>query len=273
MLDRRRLGLCYNCDEKYVRGHKCAKLFYLEVVNTDDDESDTQEGPPTDEPLISLHAIAGVRTEDTMQVKVQVVEQEFTALIDTGSTHNFFSSQAAQAAELQFEANTGTRVTIANGDSVPCSGLARDVEIKIGKDIFTINAYSIPLDCFDMVLGVSFLKPLHTVLMDFDDLIMAFNHNGKRVLWKGLGSPRCNITTTSRLHAITHESTVSNLGQPTDNNNNIKQQEGKVLQQLLDSFTHVFQEPKGLPPSRDCDHRIHLKPNTEPIAVHPYKYP
>jgi hypothetical protein len=273
MLERRRLGLCYNCDEQYVRGHKCAKLFYLEVVNTDDDESDTQEGPPTDEPLISLHAIAGVRTEDTMQVKVQVGEQEFTALIDTGSTHNFFSSQAAQAAELQFEANTGTRVTVANGDRVPCSGLARNVEIKIGTDIFTINAYSIPLDCFDVVLGVSFLKPLHTVLMDFDDLVMAFNHNGKRVLWKGLGSPRCDITTTSRLHAITHESTVSNLGQPTDNNNTIKQQEGKVLQQLLDSFTDAFQEPKGLPPSRDCDHRIHLKPNTEPIAVHPYRYP
>jgi hypothetical protein len=70
--------------------------------------------------------------------------------------------------------------------TVPCSGLARDVDIKVGQDIFTINAYSIPLDCFDMVLGVSFLKPLHTILLDFDDLVMAFTYNGKRVLWKGL---------------------------------------------------------------------------------------
>jgi hypothetical protein len=273
MLERRRLGLCYNCDEQYVRGHKCAKLFYLEVVDTDDDTSDTQDGPTTDEPLISLHAIAGVRTEDTMQIRVQVGEQEFTALIDTGSTHNFFSAQAAQAAELQFEASTGTKVTVANGDRVPCSGLARDVEIKIGTDIFTINAYSIPLDCFDMVLGVSFLKPLHTVLMDFDDLVMAFNHNGKRVLWKGLGSPRCDIAPTSRLSAIKHDSTVPHQGQPTDSINTIRQQERKVLNQLLDSFEDVFQEPNSLPPSRACDHKIHLKPNTEPVAVHPYRYP
>jgi hypothetical protein len=177
MLEHRRLGLCYNCDDQYTRGHKCPKLFYLEVVGNDDDSPDDQAEHVVEEPLISLHAIAGVRTDDTMQVRVQVGEKEFTSLIDTGSTHNFFSAQAAQAAELQFEQQTGTRVTVANGDRVPCSGLARDVEIKIGNDIFTINAYSIPLDCFDMVLGVAFLKPLHRVLLDFDDLVMAFNYN------------------------------------------------------------------------------------------------
>jgi predicted aspartyl protease len=101
-----------------------------------------------------------------LQVRVQVGDKEFTALIDTGSTHNFFSTQAAQAVELQFQENTGMRVVVANGDRVPCSRLAKDVEIKVGDDIFTINAYSIPLDCFDMVLGVSFLKPLHTILLD-----------------------------------------------------------------------------------------------------------
>ena len=31
MADRRKLGLCYNCDEQYVRGHQCQHLFYLEV--------------------------------------------------------------------------------------------------------------------------------------------------------------------------------------------------------------------------------------------------
>lgn len=27
--ERRRQGLCYNCDEQYVRGHCCSRLFYL----------------------------------------------------------------------------------------------------------------------------------------------------------------------------------------------------------------------------------------------------
>jgi hypothetical protein len=246
----------------------------LEVTDSDDDTVEAQEQPSSDEPLISLHAVAGVRTDDTLQVRVQVGEKEFTVLVDTGSTHNFFSTQAAQAAELQFKASTGTRVTLANGDRVACSGLARDVEIKVGTDIFTINAYSIPLDCFDMVLGVSFLKPLHTVLMDFDDLVMTFNHNGKHVLWKGLGSHQCDIPSTARLAVIQQEdNTVSHQIHSTDHGETIRQQEKEVLNQLLQSFEDVFQEPKGLPPSRECDHRIYLKPNTEPVAVHPYGYP
>jgi hypothetical protein len=87
--------------------------------------------------------------------------------------------------------------------------MAKDVEIKVGDDIFTINAYSIPLDCFDMVLGVSFLRPLHTILLDFDDLVMAFTYNGKRVLWKGLGSPRCDIQSTARIHYSATRATCS----------------------------------------------------------------
>lgn len=36
--ERRRQGLCYNCDEPYVRGHKCQRLFYLEVCDFDEDQ-------------------------------------------------------------------------------------------------------------------------------------------------------------------------------------------------------------------------------------------
>jgi hypothetical protein len=38
MAKRRKQGLCYNCDKPYVRGHKCPRLFYLEVKDKEDDE-------------------------------------------------------------------------------------------------------------------------------------------------------------------------------------------------------------------------------------------
>ena len=43
MAERRRKGLCFNCDEQYVRGHKCQRLFYLEVTDDDDDDTDLPE--------------------------------------------------------------------------------------------------------------------------------------------------------------------------------------------------------------------------------------
>jgi hypothetical protein len=41
-LERRRQGLCYNCDEPFVRGHQCKRLFYLES----DDYADNDTPPP-----------------------------------------------------------------------------------------------------------------------------------------------------------------------------------------------------------------------------------
>jgi len=66
-------GLCYNCDEPYVQGHKCARLFYLEAADyiveepdsdSEDEEPDAAAAPA--QPTISLAAIAGIPTATTM---------------------------------------------------------------------------------------------------------------------------------------------------------------------------------------------------------------
>jgi hypothetical protein len=262
-------GLCYNCDEAYVRGHKCAWLFYLKaedyIVEEPDDDGVTPAGalvmgeePPTfdpDAPLISLSAITGIRTEDTMQIHVHMGDQEFTTLIDSGLTHNFISLPTTHRAGLRFHNSGGAHVTVANGDHVPCRGLVRDVAIRIGYEFFTIDCYSIGLDCYDMILGTTWMRTLGPILWDFDDLCMVFNHNGRRVLWKGIGSTRTDIPPTGRLQARRLFTT--------------KGMEPALLECLLDSYANVFAMPAGLPPGCPCDHRIHLKLAIEPIAVRP----
>jgi hypothetical protein len=44
------------------------------------------------------------------------------------------------------------------------------------------------------------------------------------------------------------------------------------LQSLLESYQDVFQEPKGLPPLRDHDHKIPLKAGSEAVNFRPYRY-
>ena len=46
-----------------------------------------------------------------------------------------------------------------------------------------------------------------------------------------------------------------------------------LLERPLQEFSNLFAEPTGLPPQRHLDHRIHLAPDTAPIAVRPYRYP
>ena len=46
-----------------------------------------------------------------------------------------------------------------------------------------------------------------------------------------------------------------------------------MLDRLLQQHSAIFEEPQGLPPVRPYDHRIHLLPDTAPVAVRPYRYP
>ena len=200
MAERRKHGLCYNCDEQYIRGHKCPRLFYLEVTDFDDEDTDVrddnqQENRP---PLISLHAIAGLTTNDTMRIRVQIGDRILTTLLDSGSTSNFINKDVAKQIGLHFHDSTGASVIVANGDHVQCQGLARDVATKIGDNFFTLECYAIPLDCFDMVLGIAFLKTLGPILWDFDELCMSFWHLGHRVLWRGIGCPQRELFPAGR---------------------------------------------------------------------------
>ena len=57
-----------------------------------------------------------------------------------------------------------------------------------------------------------------------------------------------------------------------DTLNELEEAQGEELQQLLHRYRDVFQEPQGIPPKREIEHAIILKPGISPINVRPYKY-
>jgi hypothetical protein len=97
MEERRRQGLCFNCNEKFSRGHNrvCQRLFLLDLAIEDDEPNPGDNDLTTDEPHISVHAITGIRLSETMQVRVRLGGQSLLALVDSGSTHNFLGEKAA----------------------------------------------------------------------------------------------------------------------------------------------------------------------------------
>jgi hypothetical protein len=171
-----------------------------------------------------------------MQLHIQIGAHEFTALLDSGSTHNFVSIPAARRAGLHFQDSCGTHVTVVNGDSVACHGLARDVAVRIGE-FFTVDCYAIPLNYHDMILGIAWLRTLGPILWDFDDLCMAFTHQGRRVLWKGIGSTRIDIPPMGCLHA-----TRVHAARGT---------EPVLLEHLLDAYADIF-APRPVCPRHAC---------------------
>ncbi|WVZ49384.1 hypothetical protein U9M48_000751 [Paspalum notatum var. saurae] len=171
MAQRRAAGLCYNCDEKFVYGHKCKRLFILEVVPDEDKprEAAAPDNSSTDEPVISLHALTGIRssTYHTMRMWVHIGTVCLTALLDSGFTHNFMDSTVASQLHLPAKHSTNMHVTVGNGDRVACSSRIPDIAMVVGWTSFKMDCYFMDVGGYDLVLGVSFLGSLRPILWDF----------------------------------------------------------------------------------------------------------
>jgi hypothetical protein len=267
----RRKGLYFNCDEPYVRGHMCQRLFYLlnddyvedgepaevaaaavfqpPAVTPPDPDPETA---PAGAPQVSLHALAGVRTENAMVLHVTVKGHQLVTLLDSGSTTNFINADLCAQLQLATSPRPALRVLVANGDGVPCQGVTHNVPLSIDTEAFSISCFGITLGSFDLILGYDFLRALGPILWDFARHRMTFTRGDHRVTWLGVGA---SADTEPVVRAA-----LTLAWRP-------------LLDRLLDQFGSIFEEPRGLPPARPYDHRIHLLPGTAPVAVRPYHYP
>ena len=95
--------------------------------STDDDGASEPDEAAAGEPQISLHAIAGVRTSETMQMHLTLGGVSLLTIIDSGSTHNFIAEEVAARTMLPPPLLGQLRVTMANGKRVPCHGVYLNV--------------------------------------------------------------------------------------------------------------------------------------------------
>jgi len=108
-------------------------------------------------PIVSLYALVGVRPKNAMLLPVTVRGHRLVALLDSGSTTNFINADLFSRLQLPSVPHPTLRVLMANGDRVPCHGLARDIAVTIGDEEFSINCFGISLGEFDLLLGFDFL--------------------------------------------------------------------------------------------------------------------
>jgi hypothetical protein len=73
-----------------------------------------------DTPMISIHTITGIgpRAGRTMQLYAVINGARITAVLDSGSTHNFVDLETAARVGIKFGGTTGLRVTVVNGERV-----------------------------------------------------------------------------------------------------------------------------------------------------------
>ncbi|VFR03441.1 unnamed protein product [Cuscuta campestris] len=189
--ERTRKGFCWNCEEKYVPGHRCAHKF-LALLGTDDEEPTDPSTPAVleDNSLItgdvsSIHTMSGVPNPRSIRLVGSIKGSSVQVLIDGGSTHNFIHPTHAERLCLILHLVTSFRVYVGNGDSLRCSYYCPKSPLILQGHEFDVDLYLLPVHGPDVVLGVQWLQALGKVSHDYFTMTMEFQRNDTLVVLKG----------------------------------------------------------------------------------------
>lgn len=169
---KRSLGLCFSCEECYSPGHKCSKpqLFIMEGLHDDEEDSDSDIGEgesPLIAPEITLHALTGWDSPQTIRIKARIQKHTLVVLINSGSTYNFINEKTARASNLFLTPIRPFNIKVADDSPLRCIGKYEKVPVTIGDATFSITMYSLALMGLDMVLDVEWLETLGPMLCDW----------------------------------------------------------------------------------------------------------
>lgn len=113
---KRQLGLCFWCGEKYGPGHQCKRqLLRMEGLEEEEEVAGEMEATGEKDGDISLHALQGSPSGKKIKVKGSVGKKKLMILIDSRSTHGFLDEATAEDLQCPTQATLPLSITIANG--------------------------------------------------------------------------------------------------------------------------------------------------------------
>ena len=294
MEERRKLELCYNCNEKWQMGHKCkgAKLFLLEEVmevepkpsrvqlveiNEDEvlfDNQDVSLRSGVDPAEITLYALVGNPSSNTMRIKGRIQNHDVVSLIDSGSTHNFLDAAVLPILHLQLDTSQILEVRVVDGAVLKTLGSCHRVTITLQGHRFVVDFNILHLGGCEVVLGTQWLSTLGVISSDFHLLTMRFLYRGKSVFLQALQlAASSTIFDANKLFGGSTKKGLVLQINAIDYVASVQSPLPPELAALLGEFSQVFVVPTGLPPIRGHEHNINLKERTQPVCEKPYRYP
>ncbi|KAJ3687784.1 hypothetical protein LUZ61_016948 [Rhynchospora tenuis] len=290
---RRALGLCDKCDEKYFPGHVCARKALnaitgeVEPINLEEDGYQVEEvsDEEIEQATLTMFNSKEKKTTTMMKFKGEIGNLPVCALLDSGSTHSFVHPSVIQEVQPKLIQTVPMIVTVANGAKMVTDLQCEALQFCIQGHPFERDMRVLDVQGYDMILGIDWLISLGPMNIDWGVGSIEFQHNNKPVklqvreekakikMYQGVidvekekkkGSEvlLAHIMSVEGQVGITSSSETPSMLTDTP----------KELHEVLNSFSQIFEEPKGLPPVRSVDHSITLIPDSKTVNQRPYRY-
>jgi hypothetical protein len=100
-------------------------------------------------------------------------------LVDNGRTHNLIHCFLEQEVNFYIYVVNNFKIMISNGGSMKCGGNCENVCLEITQYNHKSHMFSIVMGGCDIVLYAKWLRTSETILMDFKELTIQFQQEGK----------------------------------------------------------------------------------------------
>lgn len=191
---RKAKGLCVRCAEKWSRDHKCSTIVQLHAIQEllalfDMDDLDIVDSEQPQQQLflaLSKEAAVGSVGPRTMRVVGNIQGRDIVILVDSGSSHTFLSSSAACLLEGVEHLKLSTQVQVANGGILQCFSCIPHAEWSMDGFLFQSALKIIPLQHYDMVLGMDWLEEFSPMEVHWKHKWMAIPYKGDTIIIQGM---------------------------------------------------------------------------------------
>lgn len=275
----KRTSGCFICDGPH-RAKDCPKRERVSAIVAEMGNSSSDSTPPH---LSSLQLLNAITVEkDTSQkgllyAMVKVNGREVLAMLDTGATNNFVAEKEAKRLGLKTVQNS-FKLKAVNSEARPTQGTAM-VDLKVGEWEGECSLMVVPLDDFDMILGMDFFLKAKVGLVPY--LSGMFIHDEKSPCFVKATFAGRLLDSKQRQMVLSAQQFKAGMkkGEQTlvaalveikpDQFVDVPEEAVAVL----DEFTDVMPKelPKTLPPRRNVDHKIELEPGAKAPSQAPYR--
>lgn len=126
----------------------------------------------------------------------------------------------------------------------------------------------------ELVLGMDWLASLGDIKANFQDMFIKWEGGGQKFKIRGERSlSKQQVSLKSMRKALLSEEERYLLQYWEMQSEGAELQLLPEVKEVLEAFSDVFQAPTGLPPAREQDHAIVLKPGAPAPNIRPYRYP
>ncbi|XP_047048394.1 uncharacterized protein LOC124653372 [Lolium rigidum] len=181
---RKSKGMCFTCEEKWNKTHKCPSQIplhvmeeLLEVLQSDEDDSKSSVSSEDDLMLLApLEVSSAPRQRRSMRLHGMIGKQHVLILVDSGANASFINAELAQQLGRETKETLPARFVAANGAPLVSAKMLPQLQWFCQGHSFTQDLHILPLPCYDMILVADWLEDHSPMWVHWKRRWMKFTH-------------------------------------------------------------------------------------------------